>query len=158
MRRALAQSALVLIASGVFAQLAYAAAPTQLLGRWAVDVSKLPVPTPPKSVTLTLSDLGDGSLRMEIDTIGTDDSKAHAEATFKMDGTLAKVQGSLDVDTVSVTLPNHLSMTMGTAMAGHPSNSRVFTLSDDGRHMVETIISHAPDGMPRTRSNTWVRQ
>jgi hypothetical protein len=154
---ALLRSTLI-VAMGMLAHIAHAAAPTELVGQWAVDVTKLPVPTPPRSVVLTLSDAGNGSLRMTFDTVGPDGAASHAEATFKTDGTPAKVQGSLDVDTVSVTLPNRRSMTMGAGMAGRPSNSRAFTLSDDGKRMTETIMSHGPDGVPRTRSNVWTRQ
>jgi hypothetical protein len=47
---------------------------------------------------------------------------------------------------------------MGAGLGGHPTSSRVFSLSDDGRHMIETIIRHLPDGTPYTRVNTWSRR
>ena len=46
-------------------------------------------------------------------------------------------------------------LVMGAGMAGNPTSSRVFSLSDDGKHMIETIIRHQPDGTPYMRVNTW---
>ena len=128
-----------------------------LLGTWHVDVKKLPVPQPPKDVTLTLTQVAQGEIRMTIDVTNTDGTVIHSESTFKTDGSASPVQGSLDVDTVSVTLPNRRTLIMGTGMKGHPSNTRVFALSDNSRQMTENIVSHDANGVPHARANTWTR-
>ncbi len=46
---------------------------------------------------------------------------------------------------------------MGAGMAGKPSNTRVFTLADDGKHLFEVIASHDAQWNPVTRVNTWTR-
>lgn len=39
-----------------------------------------------------------------------------------------------------------------------PSYTRVYSLSDDGKHMIETVVGQGKDGKPFTRVNTWNRQ
>lgn len=128
-----------------------------LVGTWSVDVPKLTQPDPPQSVTIVLAELEGDAFRMTVDIVSHDGMKSHAESTFKPDGTPTRAQGSLDVDTVSISMPSRRILVMGAAMSGHPGNTRVFSLSDDGTHMIETIISHGPDGTPHTRVNTWNR-
>jgi hypothetical protein len=77
---------------------------------------------------------------------------------FKPDGTPATARGSSDVDVVSMTMPSRRILVMGAGMAGNPSNTRVFSLSDEGKQMIETIVGHGPDGTPYTRVNTWNRK
>ena len=129
-----------------------------LLGTWAVDVSKLTMPQPPKSVTIALAEAGDGIFKMTVDIESPDGTTSHAEGTFKPDGAPATARGSSDVDVVSMTMPSRRILVMGAGMAGNPSNTRVFSLSDDGKQMIETIVSHGPDGTPYTRVNTWNRK
>jgi hypothetical protein len=142
-----------------FGATAAAADKHELLGAWSVDVAKLQQPEPkPRNVTITLTEAGAGRYRMEVDITAPDGTVSHAEGTFTPDGTPARGQGSLDVDIVSMTMPSRKILVMGAGMAGHPASSRVFSLSDDGTHMIETIIRHQPDGTPYTRVNTWTRK
>jgi hypothetical protein len=130
----------------------------QLLGTWSVDVSRIQQPHPPKSVTITVAEAAEGSYQMTVVIVSPSGETTRAESVFKADGTAAPARGSLDVDIVSMTMPSDRILVMGAGIAGHPSSSRVFSLSDDGKHMVETIIRHLPDGTPYTRTNTWTRQ
>jgi hypothetical protein len=129
-----------------------------LLGTWGVEVSKLTMPQAPRSVTIALAEAGDGNFKMSVDIVSPDGTKSHAEGIFKPDGTPAAARGSLDVDIVSMTMPSQRILVMGAGMAGNPSNTRVFSLSDDGKQMIETIVSHGTDGTPHTRVNTWNRK
>jgi hypothetical protein len=129
-----------------------------LLGTWGVDVSKLTMPQPPRSVTIALAEAGDGKFKMTVDIVSSDGTESHAEGTFKPDGIPVAARGSLDVDIVSMTMPSQRILVMGAGMAGNPSNTRVFSLSDDGKQMIETIVSHGSDGTPHTRVNTWNRK
>jgi hypothetical protein len=129
-----------------------------LVGTWAVDVSKLVMPEPPKSVTIMLAEVAGGAFKMSVDIVSPDGTKSHSEGTFEPDGTASPAQGSLDVDIVSMTMPSRRILVMGAGMAGNPSNTRVFSLSDNGKQMIETIVGHGAGGTPYTRVNTWNRQ
>lgn len=137
---------------------AFASDKHSLLGTWSVDVSKIQQPDPPKSVTIKLAEAGDTRYKMTVIIEGADGSRSQAEGTFTPDGTAYRAEGSLDVDVVSMTTPSKNILVMGAGMDGHPASSRVFSLSDDGVHMIETIIRHLPDGTPYTRVNTWSRK
>jgi hypothetical protein len=128
-----------------------------LLGTWAIDASRMTRPNPPKSVTIAISEAAGGILHMTVDIVSPDGTTSHGEGTFRSDGTPAKAVGSADLDTVSMTMPSRRILVMGAAFRGHPSSTRVFSLSDDGEHMIETIVNHRPDGTPHTEVNTWNR-
>jgi len=158
MQRQLLSTAMLILGSLVSSVPAFAAEKHLLLGTWDVDVSKLSQPNPPKAVTIVLEEAGDGRYRMSVDIVSQDGTKSHGEGTFKPDGTPSRAAGSADVDIVSMTMPNRRILVMGAAFKGYPANTRVFSLSNDGRHMIETIVSHGPDGTPSTRVNTWNRR
>jgi hypothetical protein len=128
-----------------------------LLGTWSVDVSKLTTPNPPRSVTIVLAEVGGGKYKMGVDIIDHDGKASHGEGIFKPDGTASHASGSVDVDVVSMTMPSRRILVMGAGIAGHPSNTRVFSLSDDGKHMIETVVGHKTDGTPTTRVDVWNR-
>jgi hypothetical protein len=95
---------------------------------------------------------------MSLDIVDRRDVKTHAESTFTPDGTPSRVVGSLDVDIISMTMPDDRVFVMGAGMAGNPSNTRVFVVSQDGKRMSETIASHGQGNVPVTRINRWVRK
>jgi hypothetical protein len=146
---------LVLSASGLAAD---AAGKHALLGRWSVDVATVQSPNPPKSVTLTLTEAGQDSYRMVVTIEAPDGSKQTSEGAFKPDGSANRVEGNQDFDVVSMTMPNRHTLVMAGGFGGHPSSTRIWTLADDGKHMVETAIRHLPDGTPYQRVVTWTRQ
>jgi hypothetical protein len=146
------------LATLLVAPTAFAADAHRFFGSWQVDVSKLPVPEPPASVTITWADAGSGKLKMNVDIVDRRGVKSHAEATITLDGSPSRAVGSLDVDVVSMTMPSDRVLIMGAGMAGNPSNTRVFTISDDGKRMSETIISHGAGNFPVTRVNAWTKQ
>jgi hypothetical protein len=129
-----------------------------LTGTWTVDLSKLTIPNPPKSVTIVLSVVDGGQYKMSVDIVDGDGGKRHGAGTFKADGTPSPAVGNADYDVVSMTMPSRGILVMGGGLQGHPSNTRVFSLSDDGKHMIETVVGHGPDGTPTTKVNVWNRQ
>jgi len=129
-----------------------------LLGTWSVDVAKIQQPNSPKSVTLTLTEAGADTYHIVVVIEGADGSKSIAEGNFKPDGSASRVDGSHDVDVASMTMPTKRMLVMGGGFGGHPSSTRVWTLSDDGTHMIETAIRHLRDGTPYQRVFTWTRQ
>ena len=128
-----------------------------LLGTWTIDVSRLNIANPPKSVTIVLADAGDGRYKMRVNIIDHDGSTRKGATTFKPDGTPSPAVGNADYDVVSMTMPSRKVWVMGGGFAGHPANTRVFSLAADGRHMTETVVWHTPDGTPHTRVDFWTR-
>ncbi len=136
------------------------AGPSKLLGSWLINVSKLPVPSggaAPKSVNLTIADDHDGKWTMTIDVVDQSGKRIHQELEFTTDGKPAPVAGSVDVDTVSVTCPDVRTMVMATSKNKLPSNTRIFSVSETGTVLTETIVSHGSDGTPAQRTNSWTR-
>ena len=104
-----------------------------------------------------LADAGSGRYKMSVDILDQNGAKRHGETTFKPDGTPTPAVGNADYDVVSMTMPSLGILVMGGAFKGHPVNTRVFSLSDDGTHMIETVLLHNPDGTPHTRIDSWTR-
>jgi hypothetical protein len=148
----------LLLASLVASAPAFSGDKHMLLGTWSVDVSKMQQPDPPKSVTLVLAESGEGSYKMSVDIVRSDGAKSHAEGTFKSDGTASPAVGSPDLDIASMTMPSKRILVMAAGYSGKPSSSRVWSLADDDKHMIETVLRHLPDGTPYTRTFTWIRQ
>ena len=128
-----------------------------LLGTWNVDVSKLDTPDPPASVTMVLAEASSASYTMTIDIVTRDGKAIHTGGEFKPDGSLNHVSGSDELDVATFAMPNRRSLVMGAALAGHPSHTRVWMLSDDGTYMTETIVGHIDGRTPHIRTAIWRR-
>ena len=89
LHRLLLSFALVIVAPAALAADAH-----RFFGSWRVDVSKLPVPEPPASVTITWAAAGGGRLKMNVDIVDRRGAKSHAEATVALDGSPARAVGS----------------------------------------------------------------
>ena|SRR5690349_15931868 len=138
---------------------ASAAEPHKLVGTWSVDMSRFDQPNKPKSVTLKLTPSEGGSYTMTVDIEAPDGQVMHAGGSkFMPDGNALPVTGSQDLDMATISMPNSRTLVMGAGFQGHPSSSRVWTLSDDGKEMIEIAIRHLPDGTPYTRKVYWKRK
>ena len=75
--------------------LAGEAAVSPLIGTWAVDVEKLPIPPEarPKSVTITYSDAGSGQWRTLVDVTLPDGKMVRAKSLWAPDGKPVHVVG-----------------------------------------------------------------
>ena len=132
--------------------------PSPLLGSWAVDLSRLPMPPEarPKRVTITYSDAGGGKWRTNVDVIRQDGSEDHAAGTHTLDGTPAPVTGNFEADTTAARLPEANVMIMALAKGGVPASTRIYTVAPDGRTMTETAV-YFRDGQPVMRTNHFTR-
>ncbi|MCW1987367.1 UNVERIFIED_ORG: DNA-binding CsgD family transcriptional regulator [Sphingomonas sp. R1F5B] len=112
-----------------------------LLGRWSLDVTRIPAEERPQKVTIAFAKAADGRWTTMVDMIGPDGTAHKAESTAALDGVPAPVTGTMDfIDTVSLRqpAPNTLVMTLG--KNGAPVSTRVYAVAKDQRSMTETII------------------
>jgi|tagenome__1003787_1003787.scaffolds.fasta_scaffold20180531_1 hypothetical protein len=131
-----------------------------LLGAWAVDVSRLPMPPEarPKSVKFTLRDAGAGKWTTNVDILGGDGSERHMATTYVPDGTPALIEGDkLEADTAAVKVPVPNVMVLELVKGGAPASTRVYTVAADGKTMIETAAYVGGDGRPVMRTNYFNR-
>lgn len=131
-----------------------------LLGSWAVDVARLPVPPEarPKSVTMTFSDAGGGKWRTNVDILAGDGSERHMTSTYTPDGTPAPILGDqMEADRSAVKLPEPGVMVLALTKGGTPASTRVYAVGPDGKSMVETAVYFDDNGNPIMRTNYFNR-
>ena len=148
----------LLTAAFASSALVSAAETHKLVGTWVVDLARFDQPEKPKSVTLTLQPADAGAYHITVDIETPDGQVMHSEGKFVPDGTAVRAEGSQDVDVVAMSMPNSRTLVMGGGFQGHPATSRVWTLSDDGKEMIEIGIRHLPDGTPYQRKVYWKRK
>lgn len=151
----------VLLAAAVFAAPAHAepASSSPLLGRWEVDVAKLPTPPEqrPKSVSITYSDAGGGKWRTHVEVVLPDGQAVQATSTYTPDGTATPVEGNLEADMAATRVPSPNVMVTALALKGVPGSMRTYTVSADGQTMTETVVYFTQDGTPAMRTNLFNR-
>lgn len=130
-----------------------------LIGRWAVDVSRLSMPPEarPKGVTITFGDAGSGKWTMQVDIVDAGGATRHAEGAVTLDGTAAPVQGDFEADVAAMTMPTPDVLVAMLAKGGIPSSTRVYAVAADGRSMVETAAYFGKDGRPIMRTSHFTR-
>lgn len=139
--------------------LAQSSTASPLLGSWAVDVSRLPIPPAarPKSVTFTFSDAGGGKWTTHVDIVDASGAASHAVSTADLDGTPAPIKNSLEADTVALKLPAPDVLVMDLVKGGIPSSTRVYTVAADGKTLIETAAYAGGNGLPMMRTNYFSR-
>ena len=72
-----------------------AAAPSPFMGRWELDLTRMPSTygPPPKRVIYSFQDIGEGTWRMVVDITGQDGSVRHMAASYRPDGKMAPSEG-----------------------------------------------------------------
>ena len=152
----------VLLVAGVMSGPAVAEPPSgasPLLGSWAVDVSRLPMPPAarPRSVTITFSEAGAGRWTTCVDIVDAGGAASHATSTAALDGTAAPVEDSIEADTVALELPASNVLVMDLVKGGIPASTRVYTVAVDGRTLTETASYAGGHGLPMMRTNHFTR-
>jgi hypothetical protein len=151
----------IMVLAGAYqATPASAQSTSPLLGRWAVDVSRLPMPPEarPKSVTFTFSDAGGGKWTTKVDILGGDGSERHMTSTYALDGSAAPIEGDqMEADSSAVRLPAPNVMVLELGKNGAPASTRVYVVAADGKTMMETSAYIGPDGKPAMRTNYFKR-
>jgi hypothetical protein len=128
-----------------------------LEGKWAVDVSLLPIPAEarPKSVTITFAEAAGGRLATRVEVVSSSDTIIYAESVAELNGTPVAVKGDLEADTIAVAMPGVLIMQL--SQGGVPGSTRIYTLSADRKSMIETAANFGDDGRPFMRTNYFRR-
>lgn len=152
----------VLMATLAISQTSMAAAPqseTTLLGSWAVDIARLPMPPEvrPKSVTITFSEGGTNRLRAKVEVLDPSGGRLEAEGITPLDGTPTPVKSNFEADMSATSMPRADVLIMQLAKDGHPASTRIYSVNPDGKTMVETVTYFGPDGRPVSRRNYFTR-
>jgi len=140
---------------------AQAHATSPLVGAWAVDVTKLPIPPAarPRSAIIRFGDAGNGQWSTQVDIVDAAGVQSHVGGTTALDGTPAKVAGTgvVEADTAATTLPTPRVLVMVLSKGGVPGSTRVYTLGDDGRTLTETATYFGDGGVPIVRTHYFHR-
>ena len=131
-----------------------------LLGSWAVDLSRLPIPPEarPKSVTFSFDEASKDKWIIRVEILGGDGSERRMESTYALDGTASPILGDrVEADTGAVKMPAPNVLILGLGKGGIPASTRVYVVAPDGKTMIETASSLGSDGKPTLRTNYFTR-
>lgn len=144
---------------GVGVAQAQAAAYSPLVGTWAVDVSRLPLPPEarPRSVTVTFAQPDATHWATKVQVVDGGGNSITAEGSTLLDGTPAAVSGNLEADLSATTLPAPGVLVMQLSKGGVPGSTRIYTASADGQRMTETAAYFTDDGRPVVRTHHFSR-
>jgi hypothetical protein len=143
--------------AGLWLASAQAAVPNpQFLGTWKVDLSTIQPPPEgdpkkaPKSVTVTVKDVGGGKWTTEIVIEMADGTKQTRppQPPVSVDGKPTPVSGNLTMDSVTLSCPEPNTAVVTALKDGKPVSTETSKLSADGKRMVHTIDATGPDGNP----------
>jgi hypothetical protein len=132
-----------------------------LIGSWAVDITRLPIPPQarPKSVTITFGDSGDGGWITHVDIVDAGGAQSHTVGTATLNGKPAPVAGSAEADTAAVKMPVPNVLVLSLGRGGIPASTRVYAVAADGKTMIETVVyfwDH-DQPIPAMRTNYFTR-
>jgi len=136
---------------------AIAAKPSPLVGRWSLDVARIPAEERPKAVTISFHLGEDRKWSTVVEIVAPDGTTRRAESTAAADGIAVPIGGNMDfIDTVSLRqpAPNTLVMTLG--KGGAPVSTRVYAVAKDQKSMTETIV-WAGQAMPKLETTYFNR-
>lgn len=136
---------------------AVATATSPLIGRWSLDVAKIPAEERPRAVTIAFSAASGGRWHTVVEIVAPDGSRITAESTAALDGKAVPVSGNMGtIDSVSLRQPQPGTLVMTLGKGGERVATRVYTLAADGTSMTETIV-WAAGGMPDIVTTTFNR-
>ena len=151
------------LAAALFAApaLAKAAEPVPpIAGRWALDLSAMPVPPEarPKSVVIRFDSQAGNRLAMTVDILDAGGGTRHMGGSYTLDGSGAPITGDLgEADIAAARMPAPGLLVMALGKGGIPASTRVYSVSSDGGTMTETAVYFAEDGKPVLRTNRFTR-
>ncbi len=136
---------------------ATAARTSPLIGRWALDTTRVPAEERPQSVTISFSVAADQRWTTHVAIVNPDGAALHAESTAALDAAPVAITGNMGfIDSASLRQPATGTLVMTLGKDGAPVSTRVYTVSRDRKSMTETII-WAGSSMPKLETNTFRR-
>lgn len=136
---------------------AAAAAKSPLLGRWALDTSRIPADERPKAVTITFGLSPDHQWTTKVEIVAPDGSVRSAQSVATPGAGPVTVTGTMDfIDSAAIRQPELGTLVMTLGKNGKPVSTRVYTVSKDRKSMTETII-WAADGIPELETTYFTR-
>lgn len=133
---------------------ASAKAQSPFLGKWALDVSRMPVTygTPPKSVTYEIVDLGKGRWETRIHIVD-DGGVRDMAVSYRRDGQANAGTGYAgEGDNAAVNSPAPNVLVMSLARDKQLESVRTYAVSANGREMVESAADVDDEGVPFVRN------
>lgn len=136
---------------------AAAAKQPPLVGRWSLDVARIPEDERPQRVTIDFRIAPDHKWTTHVEIVAADGSTMHAESSAATDGVPVATSGNMPfIDTVSLRHPSPDTLVMTLGKNGAPVSTRVYTVGKDRKAMTETII-WASTGIPKLETTTFNR-
>jgi DNA-binding CsgD family transcriptional regulator len=121
-----------------------------LVGKWSLDITRLPAEGRPSRVTLDFRVSRDEIWTGQSEIVAPDGSVQHSEAVAAADGVPVPLTGNMQfADMVSLRHPASNTLVLTFTKGGVPVSTRVYTVEDDRKSMKETIV-WAGDITPRT--------
>lgn len=112
-----------------------------LVGRWSLDITRLPAAGRPRRVTFDFRMSGDEKWIAEVEIVEGDGSVRRGGATAAPDGVPVPLSGNVVMaDTVSVRQPAPDTLVLTFVKQGAPLSTRVYTVAKDRKSMTETIV------------------
>ncbi len=134
-------------------------APAGLMGAWAVDVSRLPMPPQarPQKVTITFSPVGSAQVRTLVEVVDPAGQRLVADGVTPLDGTPTPVASNFEADVSATTMPRPEVLVMQLGRNGVQASTRIYVVAADGRTMEETVAYFGTNGQPVMRRNHFTR-
>lgn len=161
-RNSMMRLAIALVMATVTTPGALAAEPTPevtVFGAWSVDTARLPMPPEarPRSVVITFRAEPGSRLRTRVEVNGPTGLPMEADGITPLDGSPTPVKSNFEADMSATIMPRRDVLIMQLAKDGHPASTRIYSVSEDGRSMIETVAYFDADGRPVLRKNFFAR-
>ena len=128
-----------------------------LVGRWSLDVMRIPEEERPQRVTIEFALAPDKKWTTQVEIVGADGSTMRGQSSAAPDGVPVASTGNMPfIDTVSLRHPSPGTLVMTLGKNGAPVSTRVYTVGKDRRTMTETII-WASTGIPKLETTYFNR-
>lgn len=128
-----------------------------LVGKWSLDVNRIPANERPQRVTIAFSRGADEQWTTHVEIVGPDGATMRADSTAAANGVPVAATGTIpSINTVALRQPAPGTLVMTLGKDGAPVSTRVYTVARDGKTMTETII-WASTGVPKLETTYFNR-
>lgn len=150
-------SALFFASPSGFAATASSSSP--LVGRWSLDTSRMPMPAAqrPMSVEFSFSEANGGTWVTHVDIVYAPGNEVHSVSSALPDGSYAAIQDSPEADHVALQRPVPNVVVMALQKDGVLVSTRIYSVTPDGNHLVESVVYPGTDRQQAVRLNYFRR-